>query len=188
MAILGISLASGCGVFRGDPDPAQERAERLQQPPVLAPERDAAERPGLAQPESMPPENGLAAEQETRSKLADGPGEAPMLVIEEGFFEAWRQVGTALDRAGFTVEDRDRSAGAYYIRYDVRAEEGQRERGFFSFLAFWRSEEPDSLRPYVVNLSRDGRRTQVFVSDEDGEYAEPEISERILVLLQEHLR
>jgi outer membrane protein assembly factor BamC len=33
----------------------------------------------------------------------------PAVEIDEGFDRAWRRVGVALDRTGFTVEDRDRS-------------------------------------------------------------------------------
>jgi outer membrane protein assembly factor BamC len=37
--------------------------------------------------------------------------------IDEGFDSAWRRVGLALDRTGFTVEDRDRKQGIYFVRY-----------------------------------------------------------------------
>lgn len=41
----------------------------------------------------------------------------PVVQFEEGFDRAWRRVGLALDRTGFTVEDRDRSQGVYFVRY-----------------------------------------------------------------------
>ncbi len=37
--------------------------------------------------------------------------------MREGFDRAWRRIGLALDRGGFTVEDRDRSQGVYFVRY-----------------------------------------------------------------------
>ncbi len=37
--------------------------------------------------------------------------------LDEGFDRAWRRVGLALDRVGFTVEDRDRVNGLYFVRY-----------------------------------------------------------------------
>jgi outer membrane protein assembly factor BamC len=37
--------------------------------------------------------------------------------VDEGFDRAWRRVGLALDRVGFTVEDRDRVNGVYFVRY-----------------------------------------------------------------------
>jgi outer membrane protein assembly factor BamC len=47
--------------------------------------------------------------------LADRPG--PTLQVDDGFDRAWRRVGLALDRSGFTVEDRDRTQGVYFVRY-----------------------------------------------------------------------
>ncbi len=41
----------------------------------------------------------------------------PTVQLAEPFDRAWRRVGVALDRTGFTVEDRDRSKGVYYVRY-----------------------------------------------------------------------
>ena len=39
------------------------------------------------------------------------------IFLNEGFDIAWRRVGLALDRTGFTVEDRDRRTGTYFVRY-----------------------------------------------------------------------
>ena len=41
----------------------------------------------------------------------------PVVQLNEGFDRAWRRVGLALDRTGFTVEDRDRNQGTYFVRY-----------------------------------------------------------------------
>jgi outer membrane protein assembly factor BamC len=45
--------------------------------------------------------------------------------IDEGFDRAWRTVGAGLDRSGFTVEDRDRAGGIYFVRYVDRNASGQ---------------------------------------------------------------
>ena len=37
--------------------------------------------------------------------------------VDDNFDRSWRRVGLALDRGGFTVEDRDRSMGVYYVRW-----------------------------------------------------------------------
>ncbi|MBL8523934.1 MAG: outer membrane protein assembly factor BamC, partial [Betaproteobacteria bacterium] len=50
------------------------------------------------------------------------------LKVNEPFDRAWRRVGLALDRVGFTVEDRDRSKGLFFVRYidpDAEAKSGQ---------------------------------------------------------------
>jgi outer membrane protein assembly factor BamC len=52
-------------------------------------------------------------------------------VVDEGFDRAWRRVGLALDRVGFTVEDRDRVQGIYFVRY---VDPDKAKEGFFSKL------------------------------------------------------
>ena len=52
-----------------------------------------------------------------RAKLKRGNDGAGTLEVEERFDRAWRRVGLALDRVGFTVEDRDRSKGLFFVRY-----------------------------------------------------------------------
>src|SRR5690606_34190699 len=42
-------------------------------------------------------------------------GDQAALVLNESFDRAWRRVGVAIDGAGFSVEDRDRSAGDYFV-------------------------------------------------------------------------
>lgn len=54
----------------------------------------------------------------------------PVVLLEEGFERAWRRVGLALDRTGFTVEDRDRNKGVYFVRY-VPTDADKSEPGFF---------------------------------------------------------
>jgi uncharacterized lipoprotein len=65
----------------------------------------------------------------TASKVAKVDNQ-PVVQISEGFDRAWRRVGLALDRTGFTVEDRDRSAGLYFVRY-VTPNPDKKEPGLF---------------------------------------------------------
>ncbi|MBC7452248.1 MAG: outer membrane protein assembly factor BamC [Massilia sp.] len=57
-----------------------------------------------------------AAAQPAHAKLVSAAG-ASYVEVDEGFDRAWRRVGLALDRVGFTVEDRDRVNGVYFVRY-----------------------------------------------------------------------
>jgi outer membrane protein assembly factor BamC len=109
------------------------------------------------------------------------------LRIDEQFSRAWRLVGLALDRVGFAVEDRDRSAGIYYVRYNDPTREDTDE-GFFSGLAFWADDDVDTVNRYQVRVGTGGDMTVVRVANEQGE---PDISPtavRILTLLQEQIR
>ncbi|MEX0730633.1 MAG: outer membrane protein assembly factor BamC [Aquisalimonadaceae bacterium] len=111
------------------------------------------------------------------------------LLVNESYLQGWRRTGLALDRAGFTVEDRDRSDGRYIVRYDPGAESARKKRGFFSRLAFWRDHEPE-VEPgnYVIRVRSESGRTRLAVEDEEGEAVSPDLSERLLVLINEQLR
>ena len=58
-------------------------------------------------------------------------GNQPTVQLDEAFDRAWRRVGLSLDRTGFTVEDRDRANGAYFVRY-VEPSADTKEPGFLS--------------------------------------------------------
>ena len=66
------------------------------------------------------------------AQLSNANG-VPVLQMQEGFDRAWRRIGLALDRTGFTVEDRDRSQGVYFVRY-VSPDANKDKDGFFSKL------------------------------------------------------
>ena len=84
------------------------------------------------------------------SKLIEVAGK-PAVTFNQGFDITWRRVGVALDRNGFTVEDRDRKQGIYYVRF-VDVGNGE-EEGFFSKL-FGSSKEA-ALGPQQYRLKID---------------------------------
>jgi outer membrane protein assembly factor BamC len=72
--------------------------------------------------------------------------------VDEAFDRSWRRVGLALDRGGFTVEDRDRSQGVYFVRYvdqDVDAKTKGASEGFFSRLFSFGSKDDAKHRASV---------------------------------------
>jgi outer membrane protein assembly factor BamC len=125
--------------------------------------------------------------QASKSRLETGPGGETTLVISEEFRYAWRLTGVALDRVGFAVEDRDRSQGVYYVRYDDPSK-GQEKEGWTSKLAFWRSNEVDTVTQYQVKLTGDGNQTRVVVRDRVGRRDDSATANRILTLLSEQIR
>ncbi|WP_193222165.1 outer membrane protein assembly factor BamC [Alkalilimnicola sp. S0819] len=129
-----------------------------------------------------------SGESERLASLEQTAQGRPQLVLPEPFFRGWRRVGLALDRLGFNLVDRDRAEGRYYVRYDLRAEQGQPEKGLFDSLAFWRDEAPDSLQTYVIHVADAGRRSLVSVETEDGQPVPAEPAARVLGLLEEQLR
>ncbi len=128
-------------------------------------------------------------EAEPRSKLVTSDT-ASSLTISEPFPRAWRLTGVALDRVGFAVEDRDRSAGVYYVRYAPLKSDKEESGGFFSKLAFWRSdeEEIDDKVQYQVKLIDIGDETRVVVRSQEGELNNSKVARRILTLIHEQIR
>ena len=128
-------------------------------------------------------------ESQPRSRLVTSE-DGSTLTIHEGFPRAWRLTGVALDRIGFAVEDRDRTAGVYYVRYNQLQSDKEQKKGFFSKLAFWRDDEEDidDSVQYRVLLSGRGEETLVEVQDQNGEQDNSKVAQRILTLIHEQIR
>jgi outer membrane protein assembly factor BamC len=109
----------------------------------------------------------------------------PVVVIDEGFDRAWRRVGLALDRTGFTVEDRDRSQGTYFVRY-VPPNPDKKEGGFLSKL-FSREKAEQPLK-YRINLKAEGQTTTVSVLDANGAPETSANAQRIVQVIADDLK
>ncbi len=129
---------------------------------------------------------GAVAEQAAHARLLTGQA-AAAFEIDEGFDRAWRLVGLALDRSGFTVEDRDRAAGLYYVRYIDPKLAGQEEPGFFSRLFSGKKEPTGPLR-YRLALKATGAKTSVSVQTADGAPSADDNAQRIAKQLVGDLR
>lgn len=130
-----------------------------------------------------------AAAQPDRARVEKGADGVPKLVIDESFDRAWRRVGLALDRSGFTVVDRDRSTGVYYVRYaDPDAEIGKKDQGWLAKLAFWRKDEVEKPEQYRIAVVEAAPRSHVTVQDTKGAPDKSPTSDRILGLLRDQLK
>jgi outer membrane protein assembly factor BamC len=124
-----------------------------------------------------------------RAKLTRGNDGAGTLEVQETFDRAWRRVGLALDRVGFTVEDRDRSKGLYFVRYVDPETDGQKkDDGFLSKLSFWKGSAPVSQTRYRIFVKDNGALTTVQVLSFEGGVDQSETSKKILSLLYEQLK
>ncbi len=130
-----------------------------------------------------------AAERPPRAHIVrDGEG-ASVLDLQDNFSRAWRRTGLALDRVGFTVEDRDRSRGLYYVRYiDTDKVDSGKDDSFFGTLKFWGDDEPPDQNAYLVSLVGKQSTTQIVILDTDGKREHGETADRILGLLHEQLK
>ena len=118
-----------------------------------------------------------------------GTAGARHLEVDEGFDRAWRRVGLALDRVGFTVEDRDRTQGLYFVRY-VNPDETKAE-GFFKKLFSWgaSADKDKEAQRYRISVKADAASTsRVTVLSNEGKLDTSPISDKILTLLHEQLK
>lgn len=130
------------------------------------------------------------AKLEPQAKLNKGGAAGSMLALNDQFDRAWRRVGLALDRVGFTVEDRDRSKGLYFVRYidpdaDIKTTE---EKGWLSKLKFWGNTKIQSKEQYRILVQGDGSGAEVRVLDKDGTREQSDTANRILALLYDQLK
>lgn len=108
--------------------------------------------------------------------------------FDESFDRAWRRVGLALDRTGFTVEDRDRTGGLYFVRYADPKLAGKEEPGFFAKLFGSDNAAAGGLQRYRIALKTAGSKTQIAVQNSQGAPEAGEARQRIMALLLDELK
>ena len=129
--------------------------------------------------------SGTAPERARLEREASG---TYRLVVDDGFDRAWRRVGLALDRVGFTVVDRDRSKGTYFVRYaDPESDGAKKEKGLLDKLMFWKTDTPN-IEQYRITVAEANPRSLVTVQDPNGAPDKSATGEKILSLLRDQLK
>jgi outer membrane protein assembly factor BamC len=125
-----------------------------------------------------------------RAALIQG-ADGSYVKLQDGFDRSWRQVGLVLDRSGFTVEDRDRSKGIFYVRY-VDPEQEARQPGLIDKVLGTPPKKDLSGKRFRILLSEDSPGTRVGVLGEDGNPpatdTDRRIANQIVTVLNDQLR
>jgi outer membrane protein assembly factor BamC len=122
-----------------------------------------------------------------KAKLVQEANNQAYIVLSTGFDRSWRDVGLALDRSNFTVEDRNRSAGVYYVRY-VNAKDVGDSKGFFTKLFSSSDDSKLKAKKYQVIVKSAGENSaNVYVQDADGKPENSEAGVQLLTLLSDQL-
>ena len=124
-----------------------------------------------------------------RSKLvASGAGTQGYVEIDDPFDRAWRRVGLALDRVGFTVEDRDRNQGLYFVRYVDPNADAKDKPGLLSRIFTSSDERLKQAAQYRIAVRTQASTTRVTVQDKDGAAVTTDVGGRILALVNDQLK
>jgi outer membrane protein assembly factor BamC len=122
----------------------------------------------------------------SKSRIVNWSSGQTSLQFADRFDVAWRRTSLALDRAGFTVEDRDRKSGLFYVRYVDRPKETE-EPGFFAKLFFSESAKPPA-RMRVAVQEQSPNLTLISVQNESGQADAGEVAQKIARLIYEELK
>jgi outer membrane protein assembly factor BamC len=139
-------------------------------------------------PESAKTATEVVSAADTGSQVSTLQGQ-PVIVLPDNLDRAWRRTGVALDRSGFTVEDRDRSAGVYFVRY-VAAGTTNEPTGFLGRLFSSQKDVPSTLTKYQISItsSGDNQSTLRVLTASGQPEASAQDAERILKLIAAQLR
>src|SRR5690606_29530581 len=109
------------------------------------------------------------------------------LRLNESFDRAWRRVGVAIDSAGFSVDDRDRSAGDYFVRYlDTDTGTKIEQPNFFGRL--FGSKGTAEAQIYRIHVADQGGASVVSVLDQAGQVDQSDTAKRIISVLANNMQ
>jgi outer membrane protein assembly factor BamC len=159
--------------------------DQVWQPTAPNPELEAEMLNRLMISFGLPESEASAVESEpTHAKLS---GQDNDIVLDTPIDRAWRRVGLALDRIGFTVEDQDRSKGIYFVNYADPEMKGE-DKSFLSSLEFWKDKQQIKPQKYRIQIKAVASGSVITVLDKDGFSEHTETSAKILRLLFEQLK
>ena len=145
------------------------------------------ERLGMTQEQAKAQITTTAAAPKTpKAKLIEDGAET-RIEMTQSFDRAWRDVGLALDRSNFTVDDRDRSKGIYFVRY-VNPKELGDSRGWFG-RTFGKTNDADKKAKVYRVAVQDRGQNQIVISvqDSDGKPENTATGNQLLTTLDRQL-
>ena len=145
------------------------------------------ERLGMTQEQAKAQITTTAAAPKTpKAKLIEDGAET-RIEMTQSFDRAWRDVGLALDRSNFTVDDRDRSKGIYFVRY-VNPKDLGDSRGWFG-RTFGKTDDADKKAKVYRVVVQDRGENQIVISvqDSDGKPENTATGNQLLTTLDRQL-
>jgi outer membrane protein assembly factor BamC len=154
----------------------------------LSGQDDSGKQPSAAALESATRTIDNAPSAPQRARIVPNAAGAT-LQIDDTLERSWRRVGLALDRSGFTVEERNRTQGSYVVRYVDPKLAGKAEPGFFSRVFGGEKKEDLTGTRYRLKVVADGGSTSTLsVLTEADQPAKDEGASNIVQMLASELR
>jgi len=125
-----------------------------------------------------------AGRQDANAQLA-WSAEGVYLLVKDTSDSVSRRLRFAIDRSGMTMLARDDASGAHKFHYS-QVKTNLKE-GFFTRMAFWRSDPFDYSGTFMTNIRADGQDTRVYLLFGDGKYVDTTGAEHILGIFMERL-
>ncbi|AYY58798.1 outer membrane protein assembly factor BamC [Burkholderia multivorans] len=168
-----------------------EQRAKNGEPPIANIKDEAAPKDKKDADASSKAAAAIAAQNVSRTSSQGGDASAATVPSEvtlgEPYDRSWLHVGLALDRANFTVDDRDRTQGLYFVRYVDPKDLSAAQQGFWSQLFHGKKEK--QAKQYRVNVKAlTPDETRVAVVDESGAIDTSSPARQIMSLLVNQLR
>jgi len=168
-----------------------EQRAKNGEPPIANIKEEAAPKDKKDADASSKAAAAIAAQNVSRTSSQGGDAGAATVPSEvtlgEPYDRSWLHVGLALDRANFTVDDRDRTQGLYFVRYVDPKDLSAAQQGFWSQLFHGKKEK--QAKQYRVNVKAlTPDETRVAVVDESGAIDTSSPARQIMALLVNQLR
>lgn len=145
------------------------------------------ERLGMTQAQAKALVSAPLGEKILKARLVQEGVNTAHIEMVSGFDRAWRDTGLALDRSNFSVEDRDRANGIYFVRY-VNPKDLGDTKGFFTNLFSSKDDSSMKAKKYrVVVKSTGDNSSSVYVQNADGAPENTAAGLQLLTLLTEQL-
>ncbi|MBN8486290.1 MAG: outer membrane protein assembly factor BamC [Burkholderiales bacterium] len=173
-------------IWTARPTDPQLEAEMLSRLMLALGATEQAARDAKANPATPTATAAVPAAVQARAEELPGQAGAALRVADD-LERTWRRVGLALDRTGFTVEDRDRGQATYFVRFADPSTAGEEQPNFFSRLFGAKDAVQLSRFRLALKAQADGS-TAVHVLDAEGRPDNGANARRVATLMVSELR
>jgi len=194
MASIVIAVLTGCSLF-GDNEP--EYLDSAESYPLRVPDGlddptgpapiyisvPEMRKPAGDELEPLPPRVVSTAGREDANSYLAWSAEGAYLKVKDTPESVSRRIRFAIERGGMTMLE-STDSGDYKFHYKQAAAP---DEGFFSNMAFWRSQPTDYSGTFMTLLKPDGQDTRVYLLFGNGEAVDTAGTEHILAIFQERL-